>query len=70
MNSWGIYELYRQQAEELQVEREARGEVTQSVQPHMGTWLHGVASRTGKNESRAGKIDGRWFRRLRLLRDV
>ena len=34
----------------------------------MGTRLHGMASRTGKIESRAGKIDGRWFRRLRLLR--
>src|SRR5437773_12539967 len=33
MNSWGIYELYRQQAEKLRAEREARGEVARSVQP-------------------------------------
>src|SRR5436853_5531756 len=38
MNSWGIYELYRRQAEKLQAEREARGEVAQSVQP---TWARG-----------------------------
>src|SRR6266550_3770963 len=38
MNSWGIYELYRQQAEKLRAERQARGEVTQSVQP---TWAPG-----------------------------
>ena len=38
MNSWGIYELYRQQAEKLRAEREARGEVALSVQP---TWAPG-----------------------------
>ena len=38
MNSWGIYELYRQQAEKLRAERAARGEVAQSVQP---TWAPG-----------------------------
>ena len=38
MKGWGIYELYRQQAERLRAEREARGEVAQSVQP---TWAPG-----------------------------
>ena len=38
MNSWGIYELYRQQAEKLRAEREAWGQVAQSVQP---TWAPG-----------------------------
>ena len=38
MKGWGIYELYRQQAEKLRAEREARGEVAQSVQP---TWAPG-----------------------------
>ena len=35
MNSWGIYELYRQHAEKLRAEREARGEVAQP------TWAPG-----------------------------
>jgi hypothetical protein len=38
MNSWGIYELYRHQAEKLRAEREARGEAPQPVQP---TWAPG-----------------------------
>src|SRR5882724_7454998 len=38
INSWGIYELYRQRAEKLRAEREARGEVPQSIQP---TWAPG-----------------------------
>ena len=38
MKGWGIYELYRQRAERLGAEREARSEMAQSVQP---TWAPG-----------------------------
>ena len=38
MKGRGAYELARRQAEQLRAEREARGEVAQSVQP---TWAPG-----------------------------
>jgi len=46
MNSWGIYELYRQQAEKLQAEREA----TSGAPNHMGPWLDGMARRAEQIE--------------------
>src|ERR1700738_5376697 len=51
MNSWGIYELYRQQAEKLRAEREARGEA-QSVQP---TWAPGSMEWQAEQEKSKAK---------------
>ena len=55
MNSWGIFELYRQKAEQLLAEREARGEATpQPTQTVWGPRLHGMARRTEEIEPNRG----------------